>query len=81
MPKTEGWRKLNHDRGYLNEATGQTLEVRKKEFGEHYAVWLSFAGNEGGSQEEKKVSPDFSTFAKADTFAIGWIRNNPNGST
>jgi hypothetical protein len=81
MPKTEGWKKLSHDRGYVNEATGQTLAIRKKEFGEHYAVWLSSTESGGGNQEEQKLSPDFPTLAKADAFAAKWLQNNPNGTS
>jgi hypothetical protein len=36
----EGWKKIDNERGYLNEITGQNLVVSRKQFGRHYIVLL-----------------------------------------
>jgi hypothetical protein len=71
----KGWRKLNHDRGFLNEVTGQTVVIRKKEFGEHYLVLL-FAGASGESKDGQEISPEFSAESKAEAFAVDWMKKN-----
>ncbi len=79
MTVLKGWRKISHDRGFMNETTGQTLVIEKKEFGEHYVVLLRPA--ESNSNEEgKKISPDFSAESKAEAFAIDWMKKNPKGT-
>ena len=65
--------------GFLNETTGQTLVIAKKEFGIHYHVLL-FAGERTEDAEGKKVSPDFPTETKASAFAVNWMKKNPNGT-
>jgi hypothetical protein len=40
MKMVNGWRKIDRDRGYINETTGQNLVVTKKQFGVHYVVRL-----------------------------------------
>ena len=40
MRLIEGWKKIDNERGYLNEITGQNLVVSKKQFGRHYIVLL-----------------------------------------
>ncbi len=79
MKTLKGWMRISHKRGFLNETTGQTLVVTKKEFGLHYHVLL-FDGERIEDSEGKKISPDFSTEAKAEAFAIDWMKKNPNGS-
>jgi hypothetical protein len=75
----KGWRKISNEGGFLNETTGQTLVIAKKEFGMHYNVLL-FSGERTEDAEGKKISPDFSTEAKAEAFAIDWMTKNPNGT-
>jgi hypothetical protein len=74
----KGWRRLSNEGGFLNETTGQTLIVVKKEFGTHYHVLL-FAGQQTEPKEGKKISPDYDTEKKAEAFAIDWMMKNPNG--
>jgi hypothetical protein len=74
-----GWRKMDSQRGFMNENTGQTLVVKKKEFGHHYVVML-FPRTEG-DEEGKKLSPEFSTEAKAEACAKDWMAKHPNGLT
>ena len=80
MKTVKGWRSLSHDRGYMNETTGQTLVVKKKEFGEHYLVWL-FQNQTDDDALGKKISPEFPTQSKANAFALDWMKKNPNGAT
>ena len=75
----KGWRSLSHDRGYQNEATGQILIVKKKEFGEKYVVWL-FPDQTDDDTQGKKISPEFVTQPKASAFAEDWMQKNPNGA-
>jgi len=78
VPQVKGWRKISHDRGFVNEITGQTLIVRKKEFGEHYQVLL-FVSEENESEDSQKISPEFSTQSRAEAFAMDWMNKNPCG--
>jgi hypothetical protein len=41
MKLVKGWKRIDKKKGFINETTGQTLVVKKKEFGEHYLVLLS----------------------------------------
>jgi hypothetical protein len=75
----KGWRKISNQRGFLNENTGQTLIVAKKEFELLYHV-IIFEGRCRIDTEVKKISPDYPTEAKAEAFAIGWMMKNPNGN-
>lgn len=72
-----GWRKMDNQRGFMNETTGQTLVVTKKQFGQHYVVML-FQTAEGG-EEGKTLSPEYSTEAKAEACAMDWMAKHPNG--
>jgi hypothetical protein len=36
----KGWRRIDNDRGFMNETTGQNLVIEKKQFGEHHIVLL-----------------------------------------
>jgi hypothetical protein len=78
MTTIKGWKTLSHDRGYINETTGQTLTVKKKEFGEQYIVWIF--PNQANNEEGTKISPEFPTLAKAEAFAIIWMKKNPHGT-
>ena len=71
---------MDKERGFMNEDTGQTLLVRKKEFGMHYVVLL-FTGGVKVEGEGKTVSPEFETEAKAEAFALDWMNKNPNGTS
>jgi hypothetical protein len=75
----KGWRRISNDGGFLNETTGQTLVVAKKEFGEDYHVLL-FVQEQTEDSKGKKISPDFPTKAKAEVFAINWMLKNPEGN-
>jgi hypothetical protein len=79
MKTLKGWKSLSHDRGFMNETTGQTLIVKKKEFGEHYFVWL-FPNQTDDDAEGIKISPECPTQSKAEAFAISWMKKNPNGA-
>ena len=70
---------MSHERGFMNETTGQTLIVKKKEFGEHYLVWL-FPELTDDDSKGRKLSPEFRTQSKADAFALDWMNKNPNGA-
>lgn len=78
MKIVKGWRRISNEGGFLNETTGQTLVIAKKEFGEGYRVLL-FAQQRLKDFEGEKISPDFSTKAKAETFAVNWMLKNPEG--
>jgi hypothetical protein len=78
MKIAKGWRKISNRRGFLNENTGQTVVVAKKEFGLHYHVLL-FAGERTKEVDGKKISPDYSTEEKAEAWALNWMKKNPNG--
>jgi len=75
----KGWRKISNEGGFLNETTGQTVVIVKKEFGEDYQVLL-FVQERVEDTQGKKISPDFPTKAKAETFAINWMIKNPEGT-
>ena len=79
MKILKGWRKISNEGGFLNETTGQTLAVVKKEFGSDYHVLL-FSGERTEDAEGKTISPDFETAKKAESFAVSWMTKNPNGT-
>ena len=78
MDNLVGWRRISNQGGYLNETTGQTLIVAKKEFGIHYHVLL-FEGQRTNDADAKKISPDFPTESKAEAYAIKWMKKKPDG--
>jgi hypothetical protein len=75
----KGWRKIDNERGFINETTGQNLIVTKKQFGEHYLVVL-FPKMKNEDDEGRKMSPEFPTESKAEAFAIDWMNKNPRGT-
>ena len=79
MKILKGWRKMSHDRGFMNEITGQTVVIKKKEFSDYYFVML-FAGASGANDESKEISPEFSSASKAEAFAVSWMQKNPSGT-
>ena len=78
MKLVKGWRKMDNQRGFINETTGQTLIVKKKEFGEHYLVML-FPMMKNDKEEGMKISPEFATKSKAETLAMDWMNKHPRG--
>ena len=40
MKIVKDWRRINNQRGFMNDTTGQNLVVIKKQYGEHYLVLL-----------------------------------------
>lgn len=78
MKLIKGWKRISNQGGFVNESTGQTLIVSKKEFSENYHVLL-FAGQQTNKDESKRISPEFSTEAKAEAFAIDLMEKHPNG--
>jgi hypothetical protein len=78
MKILKGWRRISNQGGFLNEITGQTLTIAKAEFGLHYHVLL-FEGQQTEDENGKKLSPEYSTETKAQTFALCWMTKNPNG--
>ena len=79
MKTLKGWRRISNKGGFLNETTGQTLVIAKAEFGFHYNVLL-FEGQRTENKEGKKISPEYPTETKAETFAIDWMTKNPKGT-
>ncbi len=69
---------MSHRGGYVNESTGQTVLILKKDYSSNYHVLL-FASQQTREEESKPVSPDFSTEAKAMAFAIRLMEKHPNG--
>ena len=74
MKIIKGWKKISNQGGYVNEITGQTLIISKKEFSANYHVLL-FAGEQTNEEESKKISPDFSKETKAEAFALDWMES------
>ncbi len=63
----------------MNDSTGQILIVKKKEFGDHYLVWL-FLDQTDDDSKGRKISPEFQTSSKAEAFALDWMKKNHNGA-
>jgi hypothetical protein len=77
MKIVNGWKRIDNERGFVNETTGQNLVVKKKQFGIHYLVMLFPRMN--GDEEGKKISPEYPTEAKAEAFAMNWMSKHPLG--
>ncbi len=78
MKIIKGWRRISNEGGYLNEHTGQTLTICKKQFGQTYHVSL-FAGEKTDEADGKRISPEFATTSKAQAYAIDLMNKHPNG--
>ena len=78
MKIIKGWRKISNQGGFLNETTGQTLVVSRKEFSQTYHVSL-YIGKQTIEKDSKRVSPEFATLSKAEAYAIDWMEKHPNG--
>ena len=76
----KGWKRISNKGGFVNEVTGQTLVVAKQEFGEHYHALL-FRHERTDDAQGNKISPEYSSEARAEVFAIDWMKKNPNGAT
>jgi len=74
----KGWKILKHEGGYLNENTGQTLIVTKKQFSSNFCV-IIFVSQRTEDKDGKVISPEFSTQVKAEAYAIKLMTKNPNG--
>jgi hypothetical protein len=77
MNMVKGWRKIDNERGYMNETTGQNLVVRKKQFGEHFIVLL-FPRVRIDDKGET-ISPEYATESKAGHYAMDWMKKHPRG--
>lgn len=73
----EGWRRIDNQRGYINATTEQNLIVTKKQYGEHYLVLLF--PKIRNDEEGRKVSPEYPTKTKAESFAFDWMNKHPEG--
>jgi len=73
----EGWRRIDNKRGYVNATTRQNLVVSKKQYGEHYLVMLFPEVRD--DNEGRKISPEFPTESKAESFALDWMNKHPTG--
>ncbi len=80
MKMLRGWRRIDNERGFVNETTGQNLVVMKKPFGQHFLVFLFDAMKKKDEAEGRKLSPEFPTEAKATAFALDWMSNHPEGA-
>jgi len=77
MKIVKGWRRIDNERGFINETTGQNLVVTKKQYGEHYLVLLLPKVKD--DEEGRTISPEFPTEAKAEAFARDWMSKHPKG--
>jgi hypothetical protein len=75
----KGWRKISNAGGYINEHTGQTLIIIKKQFSSDYHV-LIFVGQQTDKEDGRKISPDFPTEAKAEKSAFNFMEKHPDGT-
>ncbi len=69
---------MDHQRGFVNETTGQSLVVTKKEFGAHYVVLLFprvMVDDKG-----EAISPAYATASKAEAYALNWMEKHPRGA-
>ena len=78
MKLVKGWKKIDNQRGYVNETTGQNLVVTKKQFGEHYIVLLFPRVRIDDAGET--ISPAYATESKAGSYAIDWMEKHPRGA-
>jgi hypothetical protein len=83
MKILKGWRRIDNQRGYINATTinattGQNLIVIRTEFGEHYLVML-FPMVKNDDEEGSRISPEYATVSKAESFAMDWMSKHPRG--
>ena len=75
----KGWKRLSHEDGFLNDTSGQTVVVSRKEYSNNYNVRL-FECGQTDKDEVKTISPEYATKAKANAFAVDWMQKHPNGT-
>lgn len=78
MREIKGWRRIGKEGSHLNESTGQTLMICKKQFGQTFHVSL-FGGEIADEADGRNVSPEFATTSKAQAYAISLMEKHPNG--
>ncbi len=78
MKMVTGWRRIDNERGYMNDVSGQNVVVRKKEFAANYVVLL-FPRVKVDDKGET-ISPAYATPSKAEAYAINWMKKHPKGS-
>ena len=78
MKIVKGWKRIDNERGFMNETTGQSLVVTKKQFSERFVVLLF--PKIKNDEEGRKISPAFETEAKATAFAMDWMSRYPQGA-
>jgi hypothetical protein len=74
----KGWRKISHEGGYLNEITGQTLVISKKQYSQTFHA-IIYVAEPTKEVDGKIISPEFGTFDKAETYATDLMRKHPCG--
>lgn len=79
MKIVKGWRRISNKGGFVNETTGQTLIIAKKEFSQNYHLAL-FTQERTEDAEGKQLSPDFAVEAKAEAYAMDWMNKHPKGT-
>jgi hypothetical protein len=79
MKLLKGWRRIDNERGFVNETTGQNVVVTKKRFGQHFLVLLFPGMKTKNETEGRKLSPEYPTEAKAMVFALDWMSSHPEG--
>ncbi len=79
MKLLKGWRRIDNERGFVNETTGQNVVVTKKPFGQHFLVLLFPGMKTKNETEGRKLSPEYPTEAKAMVFALDWMSIHPEG--
>ena len=78
MKIVKGWKRIDNERGFMHETTGQSLVVTKKQFSERFVVLLF--PRIRIDEEGRKLSPEFETEAKAFAFAMDWMSQHPKGT-
>jgi hypothetical protein len=78
MKTVKGWRKIDQQRGFLNETTGQNLLVWKKEFAPYYVVKLF--PKAGLDVNGEVISPAYATASKAEAYGLSWMVKHPKGT-
>jgi hypothetical protein len=78
MKIVKGWKKMDRQRGFVNETTGQNLVVTKKEFGPEYVVLLF--PRVRVLDKGETISPAYATESKAQVYALNWMGKHPRGA-
>lgn len=78
MKIVKGWRKMDRQRGFVNETTGQNLVVTKKEFSSKYIVLLF--PRVRVDDKGDTISPAYVTATKAEAYALNWMAKHPKGA-